>query len=470
MLSSGRPGSKFSPGRDRAGMTFIPAGTGTGTGIEMKTRPGPGLASSRPGPGPGPGFFQYFSISVKMKQCYMLNKIFQNKLRYVKLKLTVSSSQGRIQGGATGAAATWICSTMKPYTVVSSPHFINLLSGLNRRFNIPSEKVIRTSLIPKLYVKVQYKLKEVLSELFEDKRCYYSVSLDAWSSKALDTYLGLVIHFVTEDFKRKMVLIRCLPYNSSHTGDSIHERFKFILHCWSLPKESLHVIISDTAANMAKAFQSENWGGCFEHVLALAIKHSIFFQAGVHSLLKKTKALVKKLRTPSGKRILELRDSLKLPSETRWNSHYIMLESVNKSRERITAAQSYPELGLTANQQLSPMNWELLTKIFAVLKPAFIATKEAEGDTCSISDVIPLVKKLHHEINAVDRAGIITFKTSFVNNLERYFDSKYNIESRKEYCIATLLDPRYKSAGFPKSSLSKRLSQTDSLTTPVPKL
>ena len=100
---SGRPGSKFSPGRDQAGMTFIPAGTGTGTGIEMKPRPGPGLASSRPGP--GPGFFQYFSISVKMKQCYMLNKIFQNKLRYVKLKLTVSSRQGRIQGGATGAAA-----------------------------------------------------------------------------------------------------------------------------------------------------------------------------------------------------------------------------------------------------------------------------------------------------------------------------------------------------------------------------
>ena len=54
---SGRPGSKFCPGRDRAGMTLIPAGTGTGTGIDMKSRPGPGLASSRPGPGPGPGFF-----------------------------------------------------------------------------------------------------------------------------------------------------------------------------------------------------------------------------------------------------------------------------------------------------------------------------------------------------------------------------------------------------------------------------
>ena len=78
--------------RDRnfvpAGMTFIPAGTGTGTGIEMNSRPGPGLASSRP----GPGFFRYFSISFKMNQCYMFNKMLQNKLRYVKLKLTVSSS------------------------------------------------------------------------------------------------------------------------------------------------------------------------------------------------------------------------------------------------------------------------------------------------------------------------------------------------------------------------------------------
>ena len=82
-----------------------------------------------------------------------------------------------------------------------------------------------------------------------------------------------------------------------------------------------------------------------------------------------------------------------------------MLESVNESKERIKVAQSDQELGLTANQQLSPMNWELLTQILAVLKPAFIATKEAEGDTCSISDVIPLVKKLHQEIIAVDRAS-----------------------------------------------------------------
>ena len=98
-----------------------------------------------------------------------------------------------------------------------------------------------------------------------------------------------------------------------------------------------------------------------------------------------------------------------------------MLESVNKSRERITVAQSDPELGLTANQQLSPTNWELLGKVLAVLKPAFFATKEAEGDTCLISDVISLVKKLHLEINAVDRAGIVidTLIQSTTSNREK---------------------------------------------------
>ena len=57
LRTSGRPGSKFSLGRDRdRDRNENSAGTR-----------GPGLASSRPGP--GPGFFQHFSISVKMKQC-----------------------------------------------------------------------------------------------------------------------------------------------------------------------------------------------------------------------------------------------------------------------------------------------------------------------------------------------------------------------------------------------------------------
>ena len=47
-VTSGRPGQKFHPGLDRAGMTLIPDGTGT----KCKSRPGPGSGPSQPGPGP----------------------------------------------------------------------------------------------------------------------------------------------------------------------------------------------------------------------------------------------------------------------------------------------------------------------------------------------------------------------------------------------------------------------------------
>ena len=129
---------------DRAGMTFIPAGTRTGTGIEMKTRPGPGLASSRP----GPGFFQYFSISVKMKQCYMLNKIFQNKLRYVKLKLTVSSSNYSI------SISLYLYRKVSSH--ILSPHFIivfkRTFQTLPSYYNMCSSLATRARLRRALYI------------------------------------------------------------------------------------------------------------------------------------------------------------------------------------------------------------------------------------------------------------------------------------------------------------------------------
>ena len=114
----------------------------------MKIRPGPGLASSRPGPGPGPGFFQYFSISVKMKQCYMLNKIFQNKLRYVKLKLTVSSSNYSI------SISLYLYRKVSSH--ILSPHFIivfkRTFQTLPSYYNMCSSLATRARLRRALYI------------------------------------------------------------------------------------------------------------------------------------------------------------------------------------------------------------------------------------------------------------------------------------------------------------------------------
>ena len=92
---------------------------------------------------------------------------------------------------------------------------------------------------------------------------------------------------------------------------------------------------------------------------------------------------------------------LKLPSETRWNSYFTMLQSLKKCNERVIIAQSDPGLDLPARAQLSPHDWDLLDKTLSILKPAFVCTKEAESENCSISDVIPLVKKLNFKLKVL---------------------------------------------------------------------
>ena len=73
-----------------------------------------------------------------------------------------------------------------------------------------------------------------------------------------------------------------------------------MLAAWSLEQDHLHAIVSDTVANMKSGLQSLNWIECFLRLLNLVVKHAVFKQVGVESLIKKVKTLIKKLRTPTG--------------------------------------------------------------------------------------------------------------------------------------------------------------------------
>lgn len=83
-------------------------------------------------------------------------------------------------------------------------------------FVLPSEKRLRTTMIPQLYKTVQFTLLEVLKEVMGD--AYFAVTCDIWSLLALDSYLGVTVHFITTYFKGEHLVLRCLPYDDSHTG------------------------------------------------------------------------------------------------------------------------------------------------------------------------------------------------------------------------------------------------------------
>ena len=67
----------------------------------------------------------------------------------------------------------------------------------------------------------------------------------------------------------------------------------------------------------------------------------------------------------------------------------------------------------------------------------------------AISEVIPLLKRLNLEINSTSGTGVQPQKKSVLNELKRYFVTiTYEIETRKVYAVASVLDPRFKTAVF----------------------
>ena len=188
----------------------------------------------------------------------------------------------------------WICDSMNPYKTVANEPFKVWIESLQPKFDMPSEKLIRTKIIPELYQKMQYFIKGIIGrEMLE-----FAFTTDAWTSSQQESLLSITVHIVTRDLTRKVAILRTMPANYSHTAEALQEDIKNILIAWGL-KEPV-VILRDNAANISKALEGMNGVPCFIHTLQLVVKHSILKQKQVANIIKKSRNLVKKLRKPAG--------------------------------------------------------------------------------------------------------------------------------------------------------------------------
>ena len=116
----------------------------------------------------------------------------------------------------------WICNAVLPYTVVEDDRFKVMINQLNPKFDIPSEKQLRQSIIPDMY-----------------KRVYQHVQ----ASQSLHSFISTTIHFIDDNWQPKMVVLACFPFDESHTAQHIlADALDGILTEWKL-KQKLHVVI-----------------------------------------------------------------------------------------------------------------------------------------------------------------------------------------------------------------------------------
>ena len=130
------------------------------------------------------------------------------------------------QISATYFLAEWICDSLLPYTTVENKRFNVFVNNLNHKFDVPSEKVLRQRIIPDIYRLVQYKIMELLHDSLGDS-C--SATTDIWTSKSQHAFISFTLHFINKGGERKAAVLRCFPYDVSHTSESIGKTLRMIV-------------------------------------------------------------------------------------------------------------------------------------------------------------------------------------------------------------------------------------------------
>jgi len=168
---------------------------------------------------------------------------------------------------------------MQPFSMVEDEGFRRVMQASVPQYNVPSRKQFSETVIPHLYDRVQSSIRKLIDN--EDALCF---TADIWTAQQSNkSYIGLTCHLVNLAFERKMAVLNCRPFEGSHTGLQIADSFQAMLELWGIAKNRCHLVISDSAANMVKAFRDLGIPrvACFVNSLQLVIKEGLLAQRAI---------------------------------------------------------------------------------------------------------------------------------------------------------------------------------------------
>ncbi|RXN35711.1 zinc finger BED domain-containing 1-like protein [Labeo rohita] len=246
----------------------------------------------------------------------------------------------------TDAITYHICKDMMPTHIVSKDGFRRLIQTLDKRYQLPSRTHFTRFAIPEMYEKckagVEHELKQVK---------YFATTTDMWSSRTMEPYMSLTVHYVNDNFEMKSRCLQTAFFPEDHTGENISEGLKEALASWGLCEEQQVSITTDNGTNIVKAVTLNNWTRlqCFGHRLHLAIENAIKDEPRI----SRANGLCKKLvghfshSWKKKKMLAEAQEELQLPQHalitscpTRWGSMQQMIERVLEQQRALSQVLS----------------------------------------------------------------------------------------------------------------------------------
>ena len=281
-----------------------------------------------------------------------------------------------------------------------------------------------------------------LLHMLKDSIGGLAFTTDMWRSRALDSYLALTAHVMTED----MELFKMVPFvqyfgPNRHTGENIHLMMDQMLKAIGMDSDNISkTCVSDNASNNKVMFDlSNNLQSyyCCLHTMQLCVIG--IFEMEVLSLkvgdvMDKCKELAKYVRR-SEKNRDALRDActitetnfilIILPNDTRWHSKEANLSSVLKLSRALRHLAENDDSAEWTDKVPTLAEFKLLRSLQEILERIKICCKIWESDTrptiqTVITELFDIRDILQRKVNARERY-VSVFAKELLRLIERRF-------------------------------------------------
>ena len=303
----------------------------------------------------------------------------------------------------TNAIGYFVAKDMLPISTTSGIGFKRLLRVLEPRYVVPHRKTFTERTLPAMYSS----LRENCVRPLVSSAKHFALTTDCWTSRAGQAFIGVTIHFITEDFQLKSFALTNEELPVSHNAANLATALRGILDEWGLSHENLSCVTTDNAANIENAICDVLvWPhlGCFGHTLNLAVKAGLKIGQVKDALARCSRLVSYFHKSTRASYVLgEKQQALGLPShaliqevETRWNSTLDMIERVLEQQSAICAT-------LIDQKRLDLMpqdsEFKILEEITKVIKPFRSITSQTSGEEyVTVSALKPL---FHYLVNTL---------------------------------------------------------------------
>ena len=257
-----------------------------------------------------------------------------------------------------------------------------------------------------------------------------------------DKCLAYTTDMWIDQYKQRSFLCLSGHYISRRqkTGMNIFNNFNDILSEYGLEIGS-SVIVTDNGANVVAAFKSFKRLSCACHNLNLVMDDVLekYSSEELKCLIDNCKKLVKYYKHSEINHTLS--KSLKQDIKTRWNSIFIMLNSISEVKNEI---QNLPLLK-NELKRISDIDFNLLEDLIAFLKPFKDCSEKLSSETEPTIHIFPLwFEKLknHCQAGFCDSLVIEQIKKKTLNSLEKRF------EPSTLHLVGLFLNPPFKEMSF----------------------